>query len=351
MRWGLCRSWEKQLTSPFRVFNARSESVAEKPMFYQLLAKKRCVVPLNGFYEFKSLSNGTKQPYYLHHHDKEGKQLLLAALYDVWTPHHSVENEDTDKYVQENDASVASVTVLTMDAHSKLHWLHDRQPLVLHEDLAKVWLDPKSDPHQVLARIRLECTTPPVQWHAVSNKINTSSYQGSDCSVHIDKVKGSIVSFFGKGGGGRKGGGGGKGGGGSDKGGGKSSSSNSSSSSGSQGHTYNSSTNGSSNKIESAIGKGNAISILDKARLQLNRNVTPKKQKKRQFKYSSSEASNQKIKKKKAGGIMSYMKKKKEEPVVEKVVKKEVVDVTIVDSPVKKEVVAVTIVDSPEVHI
>ena len=146
MRWGLCRSWEKQLTNPFRVFNARSESLTEKAMFYQLLTKQRCVVPMNGFYEFRDLSNGTKQPYYLHHHDK-GKQLLLAGLYDVWTPHHS----GTGKYVQENEESVASVTVLTMDAHKKLQWLHDRQPLVLSEDLAKAWLDPtqaKLDPTQ-----------------------------------------------------------------------------------------------------------------------------------------------------------------------------------------------------------
>ena len=56
MRWGLCRSWEKQLTNPFRVFNARSESLTEKAMFYQLLTKQRCVVPMNGFYEFRDFS-------------------------------------------------------------------------------------------------------------------------------------------------------------------------------------------------------------------------------------------------------------------------------------------------------
>ena len=64
MRWGLCRSYEKQLTSPWAPghFNARSGSVAQSGMFKSLLKQKRCVVPIDGFYEFENLSNGKKQP-------------------------------------------------------------------------------------------------------------------------------------------------------------------------------------------------------------------------------------------------------------------------------------------------
>ena len=84
MRWGLCRSWEKSLTSPWRAFNARCESVLLKPMFKQLMPTRRCVVPIDGFYEFKKLENGKKQPYYLFSNDSKHRHLLLAGLYDTW---------------------------------------------------------------------------------------------------------------------------------------------------------------------------------------------------------------------------------------------------------------------------
>ena len=188
MRWGLCRSWEKELTKPFVVFNARCESVASTPMFKTLLQAKRCVVMLDGFYEFKDLGNKRKQPYYLHSKTR-GNPLMFAALYDVWSG---------------PDSTVASVTFLTMDSMQSLHWLHHRQPMILDEETARAWLNPDEDGEVVLSLVRKTCEEPSLQWHPVSNKINKAEYQGSDCSMHIDEVKGSITSFFGRGGRGKE---------------------------------------------------------------------------------------------------------------------------------------------------
>jgi putative SOS response-associated peptidase YedK len=208
-RWGLNRSFEKTVVSPWKYFNARSESIAIKPMFQSLLLhqKRRCVVPVDGIYEFKKETNGTKQPYYLQHSDnnnsnnndkKHNKVLLLAALYDVWTPPPSTSSSTSSTDV---NMPLHSFTLLTMDACPKISsWLHHRQPVILTNDLAREWLNPSStvNPTKVLSDILSseKVSNPSLMWHPVSNQINSGSYQGIDSCISSKKRKGSIMSFF-----------------------------------------------------------------------------------------------------------------------------------------------------------
>jgi hypothetical protein len=162
-------------------------------MFKSLLGTKRCVVTLDGFYEFKDHGNNSKQPFYLHHNIR-GTPLMFAALYDVWSDKTTAPSDTPS--MKTTESSVASVTLLTMDSHSKLHWLHHRQPVILNEETARAWLDPDAESDVVLSQVRQHGRDPPLLWHPVSNQMNKAVYQGKDCSTHIDEVKGSITSFF-----------------------------------------------------------------------------------------------------------------------------------------------------------
>jgi len=123
-RWGLVPYWAKDPSIGVRAFNARVETAAEKPMFRDSFAKRRCVLPADGYYEWKK-EGGRKQPMFIHAAD--GGQLALAGLYERW-----------------NDAEgrpLYSVSVLTGPAVGRYAEIHDRMPLTVARDLLDVWLD------------------------------------------------------------------------------------------------------------------------------------------------------------------------------------------------------------------
>ena len=115
----------RRTTRSFRMFNARSETLAEKPAFGRLLARKRAVVLLSGFYEWRDEGgrgrDAVKQPYYLHLSDDAPRPLRCAALYDVWRRANEPE-------------PVTTVTIVTVPASGPIEWLHDRMPAVLASD-------------------------------------------------------------------------------------------------------------------------------------------------------------------------------------------------------------------------
>ena len=135
MRWGLVPSFTKRDEKPdfFRMFNARSDTAPDKPVFSRLLARKRCVVLLNGFYEWRAegskAAGMVKQPYYLHAEGADDETPLRAAgLYDKWAG-------------PDDGAPMYTCTILTTDASPQLRWLHDRMPVFLRsDDDEKAWL-------------------------------------------------------------------------------------------------------------------------------------------------------------------------------------------------------------------
>ena len=135
MRWGLVPSFTPPDERPdhFRMFNARSETLAEKPAFGRLLARKRAVVLLSGFYEWRDEGgrgrDAVKQPYYLHLSDDAPRPLRCAALYDVWRRANEPE-------------PVTTVTIVTVPASGPIEWLHDRMPAVLASDEVMLTIRP-----------------------------------------------------------------------------------------------------------------------------------------------------------------------------------------------------------------
>ena len=124
-RWGLLPFWAKEKKMAARNINARSETAASKPTFKESLAKRRCLIPADGFYEWQVKEKG-KLPHYIF--NKDGTPLVLAGLWSSWKDPDSGERLKT-------------CTILTGKPNDLVAPIHDRMPVVLAEDQWGPWLD------------------------------------------------------------------------------------------------------------------------------------------------------------------------------------------------------------------
>ena len=172
VRWGLVPSWAKDLSVGDRLINARSESLATKPAYRRAFELRRCLVPADGFYEWRALSRVQgkriqKQPYFIARADRE--PMAFAGLYEVWRDR------------SEPDAPwVRSCAIVTTEANEKLAPIHDRMPVVLPETAWAEWLD--SDNHDTtrLARLLVPAPSDEFLCYAVSTLVNKPDNQGPE---------------------------------------------------------------------------------------------------------------------------------------------------------------------------
>jgi len=125
LRWGLVPHWAKQADGNYRMINARAETVATKPAFRSPFRKRRCLIPADGYYEWKSVA-GRKQPYYFSMKD-EGP-FCFAGLWERWQP---AEGE-----------AVETCAIITTDANALGAEVHHRMPVILAAHDYERWLDP-----------------------------------------------------------------------------------------------------------------------------------------------------------------------------------------------------------------
>ncbi|XP_015643681.1 uncharacterized protein [Oryza sativa Japonica Group] len=181
MKWGLVPSFTGKNEKPdhFRMFNARSESIKEKASFRRLIPNNRCLVAVEGFYEWKK-DGPKKMPYYIHFQDQ--RPLVFAALFDTWT------NSEGE--------TIHTFTILTTRASISLKWLHDRMPVILGDkDSISTWLNGAS--------VKLEEITVPYEgadlvWYPVTAAIGKISFDGPECikQVQMRPSEKPISTFF-----------------------------------------------------------------------------------------------------------------------------------------------------------
>ncbi len=143
VRWGLVPSWAKDPSIGARMINARMETVAEKPAFRRAFAKRRCLLPADGYYEWYTPENGpkgkngkpVKQPFYIHPAD--GGVLAMAGLYELW--------RDPTRADDDPQRWLMTATVLTTTAEDAVGMIHDRMPLFVERERWSDWLDPSLD--------------------------------------------------------------------------------------------------------------------------------------------------------------------------------------------------------------
>lgn len=139
LTWGLVPSWAKDASIGNRLINARMETVAEKPAYKRAFAKRRCLLPADGYFEWYPTQELTKagkprkQPFFIRPQD--GGVLAMAGLYEIW--------RDPDRDDDDPDRFLWTCTVLTTDAEDSLGHIHDRMPLMVERDRWETWLDPR----------------------------------------------------------------------------------------------------------------------------------------------------------------------------------------------------------------
>lgn len=125
-KWGLIPSWSKDHRIGSKLINARVEGLIEKPFFKSALKDRRCIVPLDGFYEWKVVANKVKKPYRIRF--KDDSIFFVAGLYDQW------KNEKAE--------IIHSFTIITQKPNPYLSSIHDRMPAILQREQESLWLDP-----------------------------------------------------------------------------------------------------------------------------------------------------------------------------------------------------------------
>ncbi len=126
MRWGLIPPWAKDATIASKTFNARAETVADKPSFRHAFRRRRCLVPATGFYEWQQ-DGRRKVPYQFVVGD--GDLFAFAGLYETW---QSPSGENVQTY-----------SIITTDPNDLVAPIHNRMPVILPRDVEAVWLDPQ----------------------------------------------------------------------------------------------------------------------------------------------------------------------------------------------------------------
>jgi putative SOS response-associated peptidase YedK len=136
LKWGLVPYWADDPSVGNRMINARSETAATSAAFKHALQRRRCLVPADGFFEWKKIAPGAKQPMAIR--SRDGAPLAMAGLWDRWRP------KGDDGHPLE------TVTILTCPPNDLLKDVHDRMPVILEREEWAKWLDPaEQDPSRV----------------------------------------------------------------------------------------------------------------------------------------------------------------------------------------------------------
>lgn len=179
--WGLIPGWAKDRKIASRMINARAETLAEKPAFKGLFRKKRCIVPMAGFYEWRPGVDGgpvnakgqpLKQPMFIHRVD--GAPLAVAGLWTAWK-----DPDDPD------GRFLHSATIVTTAANATMAPVHDRMPAILTPDQWSAWLDPTNDDLDSLRAMLTGGPADLIEMQAVSTDVNNVRNNSPDLIAPI----------------------------------------------------------------------------------------------------------------------------------------------------------------------
>lgn len=160
MRWGLIPSWwKKKAKETPATFNARAETVADKPMFRSAFQRSRCLIPASGYYEWHDTSGG-KQPYYFTRRDEQ--PVTIAGLWDEW--------KDI-----ETGLPLKSCTMIITEANDAVSEVHDRMPLILEPLDFDAWLSGGAG-----TELLKPATNDVLQKWPVSKRVNSSRTSDED---------------------------------------------------------------------------------------------------------------------------------------------------------------------------
>ncbi len=165
-KWGLIPFWAKDASIGARMINARSETVMEKPAFRDALRKRRCLVPEDGFYEWKT--EGTaKQPYCFALEDESA--FAFAGIWDQWRSPDGLQ--------------VESCSILTTSPNELVGDVHDRMPVILSREQHKLWLETEPERANQLLDLLVAFDAGKMKKYPVSKMVNNARNNSPECAV------------------------------------------------------------------------------------------------------------------------------------------------------------------------
>ena len=162
-KWGLVPAWSKEPKTRYSTINARVESVAEKPAYRASFKHKRCLIPADGFYEWKVV-NGHKIPHYIRMRD--GGVFAFAGLWDHW---------------EGEGSSFDSCSIIVMPANKIMMPLHDRMPAIIAPAHYDLWLDSRVTDKQEIMRYLNSAPSGELKAYPVSPWVNAPNHDDARC--------------------------------------------------------------------------------------------------------------------------------------------------------------------------
>jgi len=163
MAWGLVPSWERAAKPRLAPTNARSEEALQKPLFRAALQKRRCLVPADGFYEWRRVGEKTKVPHHIQM--TGGRPFAMAGIYE-----------------EASDLRPATFALLTTGPNELMVPIHDRMPVILTAEGERRWLAEEGLDEAVLRRLATPFPAAEMEAFTVSTVVNNARHDTPDCA-------------------------------------------------------------------------------------------------------------------------------------------------------------------------
>jgi putative SOS response-associated peptidase YedK len=178
VRWGLIPSWANDASGAARMINARSETVATTPAFRDALKFRRCLLPADGFYEWKKAGK-IRQPYCFE--IEEGGLFAFAGLWDRW-------KDPSGKWIK-------SCSILTTTPNALAATVHDRMPVILNPDAYDLWLDPGMTDVDGASELLKPYDARLMRGFPVSSRVGNVANDDAECSAPTEAIQAQSSLF------------------------------------------------------------------------------------------------------------------------------------------------------------
>ncbi len=179
-RWGLVPPWSKGPQTGPKLINARSETVHQKPAFREAFARRRCLVPVNGFYEWQKRPDGS-QPFLFRRRDHD-----VFALAGIW-----------ERWEYPGGRVLETCSILTTAANSLMRPIHHRMPVVVPETDWRLWFDLEPSRQEAVASLLKPAPAEALIAHPVSRRVNSPSWDDPACLEPVEDDRKGQLNLFG----------------------------------------------------------------------------------------------------------------------------------------------------------